>query len=66
MREAKMSEVIAFKTIEDKEIEEHRKACKLIARLNWITYSEHLEVGFTPKQAMQLLLPDTNDIDVEY
>lgn len=61
-----MTTVLEFKTVEEKEIEEHRKAFKQIAKLNWIAYSEHVAVGFTPEQAMQFLLTAMTDYDVNY
>jgi hypothetical protein len=61
-----MTAVLEFKTTEEKEIDEHRKAFKQIAKLNWIAYSEHVAVGFTPEQAMQFLLPAMAGYEIDY
>ena len=60
-----MSEVIEFKTAEEKEIDEYRKASKTCARLNHIFYQSHVDAGFTPDQAMQLMCVQQQIYDVE-
>ena len=55
-----MTDIIQFKTTEDKEIEEYKKASKLCAKLNYIFYQSHVEAGFTPEQAMQLMCATAN------
>ena len=60
-----MTDIIQFKTTEDKEIEEYKKASKLCAKLNYIFYKSHVEAGFTPEQAMQLMCVQQQIYDVE-
>lgn len=61
-----MTTVLEFKTTDDKQIDEYRKASKLCARLNYIFYQEHVDAGFTPEQAMMLMTTETYESDVDY
>lgn len=60
-----MSEVIEFKTADEKQIEDYRKASKQCARLNWIFYEAHVSAGFTPEQAMMLMTTESYETDVD-
>jgi len=61
-----MTTVLEFKTTEEKEIEDYRKASKLCAKLNHIFYQAHVDAGFTPEQAMMLMTTETHEGDVDY
>ena len=61
-----MSTVIEFKTADDKQIEDYRKASTMCAKLNYIFYQAHVDAGFTPEQAMMLMTTETYQTDVDY
>jgi hypothetical protein len=63
--EANMTTVLEFKTAEDKEIEDYRKASRMCAKLNHIFYQAHVDAGFTPDQAMKLMCVQSQIYDVE-
>lgn len=60
-----MTTVIEFKTVEDKEIDEHRKASRLCAKLNHIFYQAHVDAGFTSEQAMEIMTTQLQIYDVD-
>ncbi len=61
-----MTTVLEFKTADEKQIDDYRKASKLCAKLNHIFYQAHVDAGFTPEQAMMLMTTETNETDVDY
>lgn len=60
-----MSTVIEFKTTDEKQIEDYRKASNMCAKLNFIFYKAHVDAGFTPEQAMMLMTTETYETDVD-
>lgn len=61
-----MTTVIEFKTADEKQIEDYRKASNTCAKLNYIFYQAHVDAGFTPEQAMMLMTTETYQTDVDY
>lgn len=60
-----MSTVIEFKTTDEKQIDDYRKASNMCAKLNYIFYQAHVNAGFTPEQAMMLMTTETYQPDVD-
>lgn len=61
-----MTDIIQFKTTDDKQIEDYRKASTMCAKLNYIFYEAHVDAGFTPEQAMMLMTTQAYETDVDY
>jgi hypothetical protein len=61
-----MTIVLDFKTADEKQIDDYRKASKMCAKLNYIFYDAHVNAGFTPEQAMMLMTIETYQPDVDY
>lgn len=61
-----MTRVLDFKTADEKQIDDYRKASKMCAKLNYIFYDAHVNAGFTPDQAMMLMTIETYQPDVDY
>jgi hypothetical protein len=61
-----MAAVLEFKTTDEKQIDDYRKASNLCAKLNYIFYQAHVDAGFTPEQAMMLMTTETYETDVDY
>jgi len=60
-----MTIVLDFKTADEKQIDDYRKASKMCAKLNYIFYDAHVNAGFTPEQAMMLMTIETYQPDVD-
>jgi hypothetical protein len=61
-----MTTVLEFKTADEKQIDDYRKASNLCAKLNYIFYQAHVDAGFTPEQAMMLMTTESYETDVDY
>ena len=60
-----MTDIIQFKTTDEKQIDDYRKASTMCAKLNYIFYDAHVNAGFTPEQAMMLMTTETYQPDVD-
>jgi hypothetical protein len=60
-----MSEIIAFKSADEREFDEYRKSCRMAAKSNKILFDEHVAVGFTEDQAMQILVMPQTEFVIE-
>ena len=60
-----MTDIIQFKTTDEKQIDDYRKASTMCAKLNYIFYDAHVNAGFTPEQAMMLMTIETYQPDVD-